>query len=390
MTHLTRLIVFFLILGVFLRFEYFFDANRYITLRLYFLLLIIYCFFSANKGSVCLGLYTTIILTLITSLLFSFFWLDYFSDPIKDIFRTIFHFSFFMVPYLLAICIRRNAVVFDKSSVRWSIISSLCISTVEAIVRIFFPLSIIETKDSWDNSAIESGISSGLSASNFYVFKYGSFMFTDSNGLAIILVSLLGLTLLMRYRLLSLWTITLILLCFSRSAYLGAVFTCLLYYLFFVNKSMVAKHINIMLVGMLSFFSIYWLIYSFNILEDGSLITKFEIFSHLNKVFDYPIESVLFGFGIDKGNYIYSPGSDYYAHALIPLLLGHVGIIGVVIYLLVMFYSAFIYGFRIGMIFFIPFLIMGLSLASPWEPAPFVFMLISGLYFESVKKYKND
>ncbi|WP_147281570.1 hypothetical protein [Vibrio owensii] len=249
------------------------------------------------------------------------------------------------------------------------------------------PTSIILSKDSWNQNSIEQGLSSGLSADNFYVFKYGSFMFTDSNGLAVILVSLLSLCLIVRSRMLVTWTLLLILLCFSRSAYIGALITLLIYTFLFCFKSSIKKSIAFVVFLIVIFLPInYFLLNHHFQISDGSLLTKFEIFSHLEKISNYTLAEQLFGFGIDKGNYVYSPGSDYYAHALIPLLLGHVGLVGIILYISVLIYFFNFGGGKLVLLFFVPFFIMGFSLASPWEPAPFVFFLIASVYIHSINK----
>lgn len=376
-----------LLIGVFLRFEFLFDANRYVVFRLYYLIFILFIIIFSIFVGFNLSTYIYIILTIIVSLIFCLFWLDFFESALKDSIRTVLHFIFFMIPIVIFKEMNFTFSFDTRRLISFGIFFCLLISSIESFVRIFMPTSIILSKDSWNQNSIEQGLSSGLSADNFYVFKYGSFMFTDSNGLAVILVSLLSLCLIVRSRMLVTWTLLLILLCFSRSAYFGALLTLLIYMFLFCFQSSIKKIIAFIVFLIIIFLPInYFLLNHHFQISDGSLLTKFEIFSHLEKISNYTLEEQLFGFGIDKGNYVYSPGKDYYAHALIPLLLGHVGLVGIILYMSVLIYFFKLGGGKLVLLFFFPFFTMGFSLASPWEPAPFVFFLIASVYIHSINK----
>lgn len=379
------------ITAVFLRFEAILGANRTLIFRLYlilFFILFVYQLF--NKGVPKKAL-TLVLLTTLYSVLMTVFWIDHLSGGLIDVIRYILHFLFFISPFYLAYFFENSdfkiSSIDFKSVVYWSSITSLSIALLEVYLRLFHSSKILALKGGYDIDRVESGINAGLSADNFYSFKYASLMFTDSNGLAIILVSLFALMLVFRFRVLSLIVCVLIFFTLSRSAYLGATLTLLIYMFFFGNHF--KSNVKISFLAVASSFVlvvIYSFIDSHTSFHDGSLATKLDILTSLSKLGLVNFKELIFGFGIDRGNYIYSPGENYYAHILFALTLGQVGLLGTVLYLILFVLLGYYYSFKLAVLFFVPFLFMGLSLASPWEPAPFVYFLVA--YYFKLKQEK--
>ncbi|KLV10947.1 hypothetical protein ABT57_03300 [Photobacterium ganghwense] len=323
-----------------------------------------------------------LLLAMSYSVIMSVVWVDYLDGGILDVIRYFLHFLFFISPFYIAYSFNKsdfNIGISDFKKVAFgSLLTSLILAGIETYFRFFESSKILVLKGGYDIDRVESGISMGLSTSNFYSFKYASFMFTDSNGLAIILVSLLALTLVLKFRILSIFSCVLIFLTLSRSAYLGAFLTFFIYLLFFNSSLKASLKISLLLVfSSLSLVAFYLMIISITSFNDGSLTTKFDILASLSKVGFVNLKELIFGFGIDHGNYVYSPGENYYAHILFALTLGQVGLLGTTLYLMLIIYLCYCYSFKLVILFFVPFLFMGLSLASPWEPAPFVYLLVA-------------
>ena len=69
----------------------------------------------------------------------------------------------------------------------------------------------------------------------------------------------------------------------------------------------------------------------FTTVSDKSFQSKFDILSSLSKIKDTPILTVLFGNGT-KGYTLYSYEVGKYAHLLISILLGVLGVFGTIMY----------------------------------------------------------
>lgn len=375
-------LLYLLITAVFLRFEAIFGANRTIIFRIYLITLFIVVLYQLFLKGVPRKALIMLLLAMSYSVIMSVVWVDYLDGGILDVIRYFLHFLFFISPFYIAYSFNKsdfNIGISDFKKVAFgALLTSLILAGIETYFRFFESSKILVLKGGYDIDRVESGISMGLSTSNFYSFKYASFMFTDSNGLAIILVSLLALTLVLKFRILSIFSCVLIFLTLSRSAYLGAFLTFFIYLLFFNSSLKASLKISLLLVfSSLSLVAFYLMIISITSFNDGSLTTKFDILASLSKVGFVNLKELIFGFGIDHGNYVYSPGENYYAHILFALTLGQVGLLGTTLYLMLIIYLCYCYSFKLVILFFVPFLFMGLSLASPWEPAPFVYLLVA-------------
>lgn len=123
------------------------------------------------------------------------------------------------------------------------------------------------------------------------------------------------------------------------------------------------------------------------VLSDGSGLTKLLIFKDtFNKLFELDFHEMLFGHGINAGNYTFSYKVGNYAHALIPMLLGHFGIVGVILYFSFFIYAA-IYSRLANLYLLIPMFISGLSYLHPFYESVF---LVNMLIVSINNKLKYD
>lgn len=69
------------------------------------------------------------------------------------------------------------------------------------------------------------------------------------------------------------------------------------------------------------------------LLSDGSGLTKLEVVYNIPNLIDrIDVRGLLFGFGINEGDFVYSYEEGKYGHLLIALLLGEFGIFGMLLY----------------------------------------------------------
>lgn len=216
----------------------------------------------------------------------------------------------------------------------------------------------------------------------FYVFKFSSIMFFDSNFVGLFLLPLLVLTLFylqfnkneIKFRWLSVLIFLLNLLTFSRSAIISSVAVLYFYFMYKLMKK------NSQLFFLVLLFSVLFLFVGLSdflslLLKDGSFYTKLSIFTSISSIFEHDLVHILFGYGVDAGGTIYSYRDGAYAHALIPLLLGQFGILGLVVYFTFFIYYSFKVGF-FGWLLFFAIMFSGLSLADPWQVLNYFSFLI--------------
>ncbi|UUM30468.1 hypothetical protein [Vibrio japonicus] len=161
-----------------------------------------------------------------------------------------------------------------------------------------------------------------------------------------------------------LYSIALLILTFSRSAYIGAFLFYFSSYVYY--KKLPIKIAILLFFGVAILYFTYYFSYNSFSTNDVSLSSKFEIFKSLALINTYELLVVLFGVGFEVGGYLYSFRDGAYAHALLTLLLGEVGVIGFIIYglilgVLITKNSREINGIILTM------LICGLSLVYPWD-----------------------
>jgi hypothetical protein len=165
----------------------------------------------------------------------------------------------------------------------------------------------------------------------FYAYKYNSYMYGDSNFTALALLALFWLIdniFLKSFRkfIYLLIVLFLILMTFSRAAYMAILF-------YFLLKKIKSKKILISLLT-LSALGIYFV---FDVVEftDASLVTKFEIF---NAVAAYNSNSgiftILFGTGLEK--FVELEGSKWTGHSIIFFVFVSFGLINSLLFFLIL------------------------------------------------------
>ncbi|HFT1527996.1 TPA: hypothetical protein ACHWKK_001949 [Providencia stuartii] len=205
----------------------------------------------------------------------------------------------------------------------------------------------------------------------FYSFKYSSILFFDSNYVGLIALMIVFIlkyihfsSAIIKTSLLEFIAVSLLVLSFSRSAIL-VVIIFYFYYYFVLSSHRNVRFISIVLLGILITISPLFIMDS-NI-QDVSFDTKVQIMLSLyNKFDEIPAVQLLFGAGPVVGGYIFSYKDGEYAHALLPLIMGELGILGILIILF--FYTYIILKLKKwGVMFLIVTFIPGLSLIDPYQ-----------------------
>src|SRR5690606_28920084 len=178
--------------------------------------------------------------------------------------------------------------------------------------------------------------------------------------------------------------VLLILATFSRSAIISAIISLYFYFLYICLLKYKRFFLLAMFASMLSipFLLIYTIEY---FLIDGSFSTKLAIFQSLQSFFEHDLTKILFGYGVDYGGTIYTYKEDAYAHALIPLILGQFGILGVLVIIGFFSYYSFRIGF-FGWLLFLVIMVSGLSLADPWQILNYISFLLMYHYKSTINR----
>lgn len=183
-------------------------------------------------------------------------------------------------------------------------------------------------------------ISEGL-ISSFYNFKGNSF-YSDTNFLALVIQNF-ALVCFFLYKKFNdkkyfrnyVQLMFFALLTLSRSVVLTQIM--LLLFDFYYSKFKKGQFANFFLLTMI--FSVSIILVFFLLQKDASFRSKIVIFDGLKKINDFNFENQLFGFGFGNGEFIYSYRKGDYGHLHIALLLGQEGIIGVVMFVIFLFFS---------------------------------------------------
>lgn len=258
---------------------------------------------------------------------------------------------------------------------------SIFLILIETFIRLNYP-----------EFAFKGEISEFLAEKNrnsIYIYKYGSIMFLDSNYTALHILALLGITLSLNSiptipKTLTFIIITILLFCtFSRAAYIAYFIIIYIYILSYISIKNRFIVLSITLLSVMIF-----IITNHNILpNDISFNSKLLTFKSLLKIQNTPIINIFFGYGFIDGGYIYSFREGAYAHTLIPLLLGEVGIIGLFIYISFLIRLIYIYPRNIGLVI-LPIIICGFSLVYPWD-AIYIYTLFLLLKLNDKKTLKS-
>lgn len=261
------------------------------------------------------------------------------------------------------------------SLVKFFIFSSVIIFILECIWRFTHPDPFFKTfADMGDPRWI-------------YQYKFGGFMYADSNAVAIHLIVVLFFAFYRqkyfkeRYPLSILLLLVLLVLTISRAAWLGA-FIGLLYYQFLYKKGAIAYAMGIVLV---TFALLVGLVLAMRAVQsDLSFISKLDI---LNLIINYfsniDLPTLFFGVGFSNS----SNALGVYAHNLIMVFLIESGICGLVVLLaLIMFLNRVTEGR--AMVVILPFLVTTLSATITF--IPFFFMVMGLMYLDVTSKLKSD
>lgn len=346
-----------------LKLGFFFDgASRYIPLRFslaMFVLSFVWVLIS-NKRIISGKFIIGGSLYFFVSTCFIYFWVlnaDGNVDLVKCIIGFIFPVIIIFNIYVAYKLLNEHQV---SNAIKIYVISSLIIVTIDTIIRFLFPDYAF--KGELDEFNAE------LARDSFYIFKYGSIMYLDSNYVALHILVIMLLSESFRSgmfrKFVFLYSIALLILTFSRSAYIGAFLFYFSSYVYY--KKLPIKIAILLFFGVAILYFTYYFSYNSFSTNDVSLSSKFEIFKSLALINTYELLVVLFGVGFEVGGYLYSFRDGAYAHALLTLLLGEVGVIGFIIYglilgVLITKNSREINGIILTM------LICGLSLVYPWD-----------------------
>lgn len=288
------------------------------------------------------------------------------EEKIFDLVKVSFAFLIFATVHILASQVTRKT--FDNSLFIYHA-AAILLMLIETYLRIF-TVNFFE-----------------ILGQNFYRLKIDSPFFADSNAAAIFLV--LNLTilcvsivasrgqLLKRYLFLLLVFVyvLLLVLTFSRSAWIAALL------LFFVTYIYLIRHRPSLLLFslLLSFLAAAILIPEFSsiILSDDSLLTKIGVYSGLWEQYsNVTMHEAIFGVGINSGNYLYSYEDGGYSHTLLSMLLGYFGLAGLLCYLS---FFIFLLGLRFMPVFLVfgVVFIMGLSYIHPFVETIFLALALT-------------
>lgn len=361
-----------------LQIGYFFNgASRFIPLRV----IIALSFFFLIKNLVTtikinLKYVNWLVMLSISQIIYLLFWVGFFTDDLLS--RAIGNFIYIVCFYILfdSICnkLSRQQLI---NVCKFGCYFFLFLLVIETVLRFTFPALNVSQLDSNAAQKVESDAASIYEGTlsifeYFYTFKYSSVMFFDSN-----YVGLMGLLMIFCIKLVKnyQWSnrqlniaeiiaICIVVLSLSRAAMISAAIFYGTYY-FVKIKSLSIK--NSLLITLVT--SVLLVIFTFDLhfLNDGSLETKLQIMESLYSKFDsVTFTQFIFGAGPVVGGYVFSYKDGGYAHALIPLVVGEMGIVGMVMVLALYIYM--IVKFRVwGWLFTIITFVPGLSLIDPYQ-----------------------
>lgn len=220
-----------------------------------------------------------------------------------------------------------------------TLVSGVIAVLIETVFRFAFPLLDLPQENASYISELlsqKSNLKEMIFNQHFYAYKYSSIMFFDSNFVALFLLPLLVLALFClqsfeqkkTFRVLILSILILILLTFSRAAIITSLVVMCFYFLYHLQRT--NKQVFVLTLILSILFGLLSLNYFIALLSsDSSFGTKLDILASMKGIVEHDLIYVLFGFGVERGEEVYSYREGAYAHSLIPLLLGQFGIIGV-------------------------------------------------------------
>lgn len=371
-------LLFIISLSLPLQLDYFFDgASRFIPLRVVLIIVPLYLLYvSLFAGGVGLRALVIFYFGFLIPLIYLLSWHEFFDFELMS--KTFL--NYFYVFSLVAVFydgLPRVSYNQRRKILLCTMLLMFLILLIECVARFYYPAldlndeQLQETVSLW---GADVDLNREFFEYQFYAFKYSSIMFYDSNyvGLFSVFLCVLAIYFYHEYspgvlvRLAFVLPFVFVLLSFSRASVITLIFILYLeiVWVFFSKRRFVA----LAGIGSFSLFAVISLAGNLQgLIEDGSFYTKIGIWTSLLDVVDVvDLHYLLFGFGMIDGGYIYSYEENKYAHALIPLLLGEVGILGVFLYLAVVGFLAGGSG-RFGAYFIITIVLNGFSLVDPWQ-----------------------
>lgn len=300
-----------------------------------------------------------IILLAFTSLCYFLFSQLIFGEPIINTFlNVIFSILVFIVVYtLLPTISSKNIIRLSK----YLIYFSLPLLIIEAIYRIKYP----------SLEKIQLLQDAGREDIMFYIYKFNSIMYQDSNFVAMFILSLfffwiyLNNYLNKKEYLISFLLMILLFATISRAA----IISMFLFLIFYYYKEKIYRYRRIIFIFMIFMIPMFYILL-LNISKiDDSFASKFGI---INKTFEYFFNTNLIDqfFGVGFGNAI-----DMGSHNFLITNLIEGGIIGLILMTVFWGYLVLKTKYKIGIVMF-PFLIAGLSFASLAIPYLYVIFAI--------------
>lgn len=208
---------------------------------------------------------------------------------------------------------------------------------------------------------------------NFYLLKTSTYLFNDTNSLAIYLFGAFSISLMINRTIDCKSPITdfiffiIILATLSRSV----IMTYMLFYLAFnfMNWN-TAKKIPMLIISFLLMLTFVQDFHSM-IMQDGSGSGKFLIFENfLNFTTSTSNWNLLTGGGMNEGSYVFGIENIEYSHLLIPLLMGQFGFCGFILYFC--YFSLFASKCIYNSLLLFCFLIIGFSFLHPFIETIFI------------------
>lgn len=250
---------------------------------------------------------------------------------------------------------RQNALISLKI-INVGIVIAILLILIDTYVRIAYPII--------DYDALSHYIAQGT---EFYIYKFNSVLFADSNSVAFMCLSFqfLSLILYTLYKRKKYFCYTLILgilslLTFSRSALIANAIG-VLYYL---NRKFLYKHRGAIIASLILI--LFLIVFLYN--DDESFTTKIYIYkSLLQSFYDNNIMTILFGVGLSNFFYQYNIA----AHSLYVTMFAELGFFfGIIAFYLL--YRTFVKS-EYTAAYLIPLLVCGISFF-PYVGLPFMYM----------------
>lgn len=334
------------------------------------------CFYFFVKKNKLPNLPATGVLLVLFSTLACLYWLLSTDPDYTFVFNSV---LYPLVPIIIYATTRFININYDiNSSIRRFTTVALLFFMFEAGVRYTVPEYFVYDPEL--SGKIISKTADGLSADIFYYYKYGSFMYFDSNYVGVVLLMVLfvllfhGAAKIDDFRLLKIvFAVILILLTLSRTAIIASL-VLVLYYVI-TSGGAIRKVVSMLIVPAIVF---YALLFAWpEIQSDDSFQGKLVIFSKIvDTALNVPVLQLLLGLGFRDGSYVYSYEEGMFAHAMIPLLLGQVGVIGLFLYISLVVETAV--NNKNGFLVWILCFVVGFSLINPWAGYIFCTLALFG------------